>query len=42
VVQTVVAFPAIEGEQAVPTGLAIGPDNNAYVALFRCQTPTTG
>lgn len=41
-VQTVVAFPTVGGEQAVPTGLAVGPDGSAYVALFRCQTPTTG
>ncbi len=39
---TVVAFPQVNGEQAVPTGLAVGPDGNAYVALFRCQVPTKG
>jgi sugar lactone lactonase YvrE len=41
-VLTVVPFPAVNGEQAVPTGVAVGPDGNAYVALFRCQQPTQG
>ena len=39
-VDRVVAFPAVDGEDAVPTGLAVGPDGNTYVALFRCIQPT--
>uniref|UniRef100_A0A831X930 ScyD/ScyE family protein n=1 Tax=Thermorudis peleae TaxID=1382356 RepID=A0A831X930_9BACT len=30
-------FPQVNGEDAVPTGIAIGPDGSAYVTLFRCQ-----
>lgn len=41
-VNGIVAFPAVDGEEAVPTGLAIGPDGHAYVALFRCLAPTGG
>lgn len=37
-----VAFPQVNGEQAVPTGIAVGPDGRAYVTLFRCQVPTAG
>ena len=35
-------FPQVNGEDAVPTGIAIGPDGSAYVTLFRCQEPTRG
>jgi sugar lactone lactonase YvrE len=41
-VAAVVVFPSVDGEDAVPTGIAVGPDGNAYVALFRCQQPTDG
>lgn len=37
-----VAFPPVNGEQAVPIGIAVGPDGHAYVTLFRCQVPTAG
>lgn len=42
VVSVVTTFPDVSGEDAVPTGIAVGPDGNAYVALFRCQEPTRG
>jgi len=38
----VVAFPSVDGEEAVPTGLAAGPDGSVYVALLRCLAPTGG
>lgn len=41
-VRAVVAFPMVDGQEAVPTGLAIGPDGELYVALFRCLVPTAG
>lgn len=41
-VATVAVFPAVDGEDAVPTGIAVGPDGSAYVALFRCRQPTAG
>lgn len=41
-VSTITVFPEVDGEDAVPTGVAVGPDGNAYVALFRCQQPTAG
>lgn len=40
--ETVVSFPQVDGEDPVPTGIAIGPDGAAYVALFRCRSPTAG
>lgn len=39
-VLSVVAFPEVDQEEAVPTGITIGPDGLAYVALFHCRTPT--
>lgn len=36
------AFPQVDGQDAVPTGITTDRDGNAYVALFRCQTPTEG
>lgn len=41
-VAAVAVFPAVDGEDAVPTGITVGTDGNAYVALFRCRQPTTG
>jgi sugar lactone lactonase YvrE len=41
-VKTVLAFPQVDSEDAVPTGIAIGPDGHAYVTLFRCQQPIAG
>lgn len=41
-VRASVLFPGVDGEDAVPTGIAAGPAGEAYVALFRCQVPTGG
>lgn len=35
-------FPRIAGASAIPVGLALGPDRNVYVTLFRCAEPTLG
>lgn len=37
---SVTPFPTVDGEQAVPTGIAVGPDGRTYVTLLRCQKPT--
>ena len=41
-VLSLVALPADGDAEAVPTGMAIGPDGDLYVALFRCRVPATG
>lgn len=35
-------FSSVDGEDAVPTGIDVDGQGNAYVTLFRCQSPTEG
>jgi|GEM_PF-2511148 len=41
-VSSITAFPAIDDREAVPTGITVGPDGSAYVALFNCKQPGLG
>jgi sugar lactone lactonase YvrE len=41
-VLSVFTFPEVDSEQAVPTGITVGPDGFAYVALFHCRGASAG